>query len=1218
MNKQMKRTLAWLLTFVLIITLIPVSKKTVQAADTMKVVPGTVSKNAQGKITFPNLRVLGNNAIKSVSIQFSSAVQPEDYIAMQVPAADTGLVEVLKNKNNTTGYDKHIIVNAKDNQTVTDAKWEELLRNNLTVGLADDDVKKVSFIVETEAVTKFIEFNYFNGHYYEVVFRDDDELGWAKDSVTWKEAYEHSKTRTYQGLPGYLVTITSKEENDFVVSICNTHTWLGTTSDSTYEYTYGKAYRDTKGGVASLYFTGGDEKGELMCTVKNGQGDKPVAVGNVMDRGYLNWDPNNHEPNFRDNATEGPEAYVNLYLAPLWGSKADTWNDLYNSGAGMIKSYVVEYGTVLNNGHTMENKSEVVINSKYELYANDFILTTDEAKNINDKKLIDYGNVSAAKMVDTDDKVDAKDEVVVSENNIVPIPGLYSVQYTVGDELTQSVTAKVVDAKGENTNGSGIAIYANGITLTTSQVAAGPDYIGLSGVKAKSLTTNKEITEIFVNSMKVQAKPGIYELTFSATENGGIETVTVPVTVIEDNEVAITASDFVIAKDKYLSNDEAKQLSGVSATKGTSPISLGDISVDLSGIPGNREVGKKYPVTFTTDGVDKTVYVTVVDEFATNDNNNVFIGANDFTISASELDKATTEERIKELSSVFAVNQNGTVRSDITVDASKLQKNDGVYDVTFTTGSGSSTASVTVKATVVCDIGMITAKDFVIGAGDAITSSDAVNLGNASATDKDSNTIGVTVNSDELAAINKASSEGKKGVFPLTFTSEEGLVKKINVTIKDKKEDNGTTDETQKDKIIIAANDFTIGTEDYSRLTPINVIKLSNGVAINETTHKPVAITTVDISKVENKPGVYPVTLATADGTSVTIKVTIDGNYKTVGDIDKAAESNEETGKTTVDNDTSKKTEDDSGTSTGQDKNEKPGTDGTNQEQNQNKPADTTGPDKLFEKTAPSDIEMPIDTGRTVQEVTVNDKKVSSGGYSVSNGKVIIKKTYAGTLAVGKYPVEIKYADGSKKTFKLEVVEFNAATVVKKVPVFKMNKTISVKSKFTLNLVGITKTAKVSFKTSNKKIATVNNKGVITGKKKGKCTVSGYVIQNGAYYKVNVKLKVVKKLKIYNLKKKALSKKSGELPEFNVYKRVFKNKKTKLKFTSVEKNAKISYKSSKKKIATVSKKGVITGKKKGFCVVTASITQNGKTFVTRIFVRVDDYTKNKQLKKYLK
>ena len=183
MNKQMKRTLAWLLTFVLIITLIPVSKKTVQAADTMKVVPGTVSKNAQGKITFPNLRVLGNNAIKSVSIQFSSAVQPEDYIAMQVPAADTGLVEVLKNKNNTTGYDKHIIVNAKDNQTVTDAKWEELLRNNLTVGLADDDVKKVSFIVETEAVTKFIEFNYFNGHYYEVVFRDDDELCWASPST---------------------------------------------------------------------------------------------------------------------------------------------------------------------------------------------------------------------------------------------------------------------------------------------------------------------------------------------------------------------------------------------------------------------------------------------------------------------------------------------------------------------------------------------------------------------------------------------------------------------------------------------------------------------------------------------------------------------------------------------------------------------------------------------------------------------------------------------------------------------------------------------------------------------------------------------------------------------------------------------------------------------------------------------------------------------------
>ena len=141
---------------------------------------------------------------------------------------------------------------------------------------------------------------------------------------------------------------------------------------------------------------------------------------------------------------------------------------------------------------------------------------------------------------------------------------------------------------------------------------------------------------------------------------------------------------------------------------------------------------------------------------------------------------------------------------------------------------------------------------------------------------------------------------------------------------------------------------------------------------------------------------------------------------------------------------------------------------------------------------------------------------------------------------------------------------------------------------------------------------------MIKAKKKGKCTITAQVIQNGSYYTVKVKVKVIKKVKLYNLKKKALSKVSGELPEFNVYKRVFLGKKTKLKFTSVEKDAKITYKSSNKKIATVTKKGVIKGKKQGFAVVTAKIKQNGKTYVTRIFVRVDDLKPNKNLKKYLK
>jgi hypothetical protein len=126
------------------------------------------------------------------------------------------------------------------------------------------------------------------------------------------------------------------------------------------------------------------------------------------------------------------------------------------------------------------------------------------------------------------------------------------------------------------------------------------------------------------------------------------------------------------------------------------------------------------------------------------------------------------------------------------------------------------------------------------------------------------------------------------------------------------------------------------------------------------------------------------------------------------------------------------------------------------------------------------------------------------------------------------------------------------------------------------------------------------------------------VIQNGSYYTVKIKLVVKKSMKMYNLKNAALVKQQGNLPEFNVYKRVVKGKKTKLKFTNLTKDAKITYTSSNKKVATISKKGVIKGKKKGFTKITAKIVQNGYTYYTRLFVRVDDGTKNKQLKKYLK
>lgn len=45
-----------------------------------------------------------------------------------------------------------------------------------------------------------------NGHYYEYV----------SELVTWEQAMNYAEDQTYNGLPGYLVTLTTPEENAFV------------------------------------------------------------------------------------------------------------------------------------------------------------------------------------------------------------------------------------------------------------------------------------------------------------------------------------------------------------------------------------------------------------------------------------------------------------------------------------------------------------------------------------------------------------------------------------------------------------------------------------------------------------------------------------------------------------------------------------------------------------------------------------------------------------------------------------------------------------------------------------------------------------------------------------------------------------------------------------------------------------------------------------------
>ena len=744
-----------------------------------------------------------------------------------------------------------------------------------------------------------------------------------------------------------------------------------------------------------------------------------------------------------------------------------------------------------------------------------------------------------------------------------------------------------------------------------------------------------------INDAIGEGKTGKYPLTFTNAEEPDVSvTITVTLKLVDPR---IIADDIIVPTDKVpVYDDDIKDEADVDVTtpdggkKGPDKVDVKDKG-DLPTLADKKEPGVT-KVTFDdpdpSGAPDKTVTATVVDkttgpQLTEDGKESITIGANHYSITIAQAEAwINSGKKATDMATVFKALANASAtekpvdgsdganlvdKDYINIKNDSIVAENGIYKMTFEYKGAEVTVNVTVKDDGITDTTgtpvqpnvipavNLTGNDFCVPAKSTpLDETSFKDKGDVTAQKTDGSKIpadDITVDSADLAKVNDAITKGEKGDYPVKVTTN-GVQTIVTVTVTDVAEDKPyqSSDGTPM-KDTIAANNFTIGIEDYDKINNnvTNVVKLSNAQAYDVDTKASVKITSVDTSKVENKPGTYPVTLTTEHGTSTTITVTINDDWKTIGDVDKASDAN--------------KTTDTTKNPTAVPNSKKP---------DDKKPDDTIGVDKVYEISNPKDVTQDLDNGRTVDKVNLDGKDIPASQYTVKDNVLTIKSSALSGKKPGTYPVVITYKDGSKKTFNIKVVEYDAQKVITKVPILKMKKNIGVGNKFTLNLVGIDKTAVKQFKSSNKKVATISSKGVITGKKKGKCVITANVIQKGSYYKVRVNLTVKKPMMIYNLKNAALSKKSGELPEFNVYKRIFKGKKTKLKFTSVQKNAKITYTTKNKKIATVTKKGVIKGKKRGFTVVTAKIVQNGKTYVTRIFVRVDDNKTNKQNKKYLK
>ena len=212
--------------------------------------------------------------------------------------------------------------------------------------------------------------------------------------------------------------------------------------------------------------------------------------------------------------------------------------------------------------------------------------------------------------------------------------------------------------------------------------------------------------------------------------------------------------------------------------------------------------------------------------------------------------------------------------------------------------------------------------------------------------------------------------------------------------------------------------------------------------------------------------------------------------------------------------------------------------------------------DSVSIKVGETDVIIPNDNTATA---TIEDSTIASMTRNESTGAVTVKGLKVGTTNV----VFTLTKDGETETIKCPVTVTKPET---KVSISAGSKSIYVKKTTKVTAKVTNGSGKTTFSSSNKKVATVDSKGKVTAKKKG--TVKITAKNNGKSASVTI---TVKNPKLNKTKVKIKAKKSF-----------------KLKVTGG--TGKVTYKSSKKKVATVNNKGKITGKKKGTATITVKVS----------------------------
>ncbi|MCC7572237.1 MAG: hypothetical protein KO464_02475 [Candidatus Methanofastidiosum sp.] len=217
-----------------------------------------------------------------------------------------------------------------------DPNWSGIDTFTYSVPLNDENIYK--FCIDT-------------GHYYDFV----------SGIFTWDDANANASALSLYGLKGYLVTITSQEENVFIASMEDVNAtensaWMGATDDPSIT-------GDTNN---NWYWVTGPEAGTKFFYGRHPDIGPECYI-------YCNW--NVEEPN---DGSGGGESYGEFYYS-------GSWNDLPKD-SNNIDGYIVEYGGMPNDVSTLptatvtvhvQNNSQLAIHSQLKSSYNNRLKTVN-------------------------------------------------------------------------------------------------------------------------------------------------------------------------------------------------------------------------------------------------------------------------------------------------------------------------------------------------------------------------------------------------------------------------------------------------------------------------------------------------------------------------------------------------------------------------------------------------------------------------------------------------------------------------------------------------------------------------------------------------------------------------------------------------------------------------------------------------------------------------